>query len=83
VPYLAPLNSSQDGRQRGTRPGSMQKEVAMTAHVGDEIMIMSQMLHRSVREGEIREAVMSPVAWSTSCAGTPVTRACYGPDRTR
>jgi hypothetical protein len=39
---------------------------------------MSQMLHRSVREGEIREAVMSPVAWSTSCAGTPVTRACYG-----
>lgn len=43
----------------------------MTAHVGDEIMIMSQMLHRSVREGEIREvrdvpgSVVYLVRWDT------------------
>jgi hypothetical protein len=27
----------------------------MTAHVGDEIMIVSQLLHRPIREGEILE----------------------------
>jgi Domain of unknown function (DUF1918) len=43
----------------------------MAAHVGDEIMIMSQMLHRPVREGEIREVRDGPggvaylVRWDT------------------
>jgi uncharacterized protein DUF1918 len=43
----------------------------MTAHVGDEIMIMSQMLHQPVREGEIREVRDGPggaiylVRWDT------------------
>jgi hypothetical protein len=62
---------------RGTRPGSMGKEAAMTAHVGDQIMIMSQMLHRPVREGEIREVrdvpggVVYLMRWDTGHESLP------------
>lgn len=46
---------------RGACPGSTRKEAPMAAHVGDEIMIMSQMLQSS-------ESPVLTVATRSSCS---------------